>query len=273
MPELPEVETLRCDLDRLARGRRIVALEVLDPSVLGQEKNAGHITGAVGQTIRRLERRGKYLVFQLESGQGFVLHLRMTGYLLWRKDGMEGDVRSRPRLILRFDSGESLWFLDVRRFGRVYWQEKGKALACLECLGPDALNGISPAYLRGNLRTRRTAVKNVLMDQRVLAGIGNIYAQEALFEAGIRPHRRADRVTRPESERLLVGVRRTLRKAITRRGSTWRDFRDLQGRPGRAQHRHWVYDREGKPCLRCGSFLQSVRLSGRASVYCPRCQK
>lgn len=268
MPELPEVETIRRSLLPL-RGATLTDVEVTFGQ-LRRPVTKGQLTPAVGERIVDLERHGKYLLVHLSRGLVLLFHFGMTGTLLVRGPGWQ--PRTHDHVWLLLDSGAALVLNDPRRFGLVRLAE-GPELDELQGLGPDAWSGTyDGAWLFGRSRLRKTSVKNWLMDQRVLAGLGNIYATEALHRAGIRPGRAAGRLRRREAEALHLAIRTTLAEAIEAGGSSISDFRDARGYPGYFQHRFRVYERAGEPCFACGTRIRRRVLGGRSTFYCPTCQ-
>jgi formamidopyrimidine-DNA glycosylase len=279
MPELPEVETIRRDLDPHLRGHAVVRLEVRDRRLLSEEQEARVRTMLCGQRWDTLSRRGKYLVARLANGWELIFHLRMTGQLVLTSE--RGEKRTgiidkplapRFRLRLDFDHGMALEFYDQRRFGEVFLKGPSDPWPGKTALGPDPLNGLSREDFIELIKAKSTRIKPLLMDQSVLAGVGNIYAQEALFRAAIRPSRPGRRLTRLEAGTLFNALRQTLLSAIKHRGSTSRDYRDAFGHSGSAQLLHAVYRRGGQPCLKCRTSLRETRVGGRGTVFCPRCQ-
>jgi formamidopyrimidine-DNA glycosylase len=269
LPELPEVETIRRDLEKTLLGRRALEAQLQDARLMSANVFTRWRQAVLGQRWTALKRKGKYLLAELENGWHVVFHLRMTGRLVLG----ELPPPAKFRLAMTFDNGARLSFYDQRRFGEVWTLEPGKTWHTDMPLGPDAFTDLDLSTFQAILRGRTTAIQTLLMDQRRLAGVGNIYAQEALFKALIRPTRAAKRVTKEESVRLYEALVDTLRRAIEHRGSTSRDYRDAYGEPGRAQTLHAVYRKGGAPCPRCEAPLRSARVGGRGTVYCPRCQR
>lgn len=279
MPELPEVETIRRDLDTLLRGKTIAGVDVLDRRTLEgfgpqgavrrRVSPAAFAEKVVGRTVRAVERRGKYLLLRTDPEGVLVIHLRMTGQLIW------GPPRPDARARLSW-TGESavLNYCDTRRFGEWRWWAHEREDPGLARLGPDPLvPGWDTAAWAAGLRRSKGRVHSLLLDQRRLAGVGNIYATEALFHAGIRPTRRGCRVSVSETGPLLAAVRRVLEEGLRYRGVSFRDYRDARGERGEAQDRLAVYGRQGAPCRRCGAVLAGAKVAGRGTVYCPRCQR
>ena len=273
MPELPEVETIRRSLQPRVLGRCIVEVEVREPRL--RRRIADNFAARlVGQRIDGIERRAKYLLFRLASGDCLVAHFGMSGTIIVHDTRVPPEPHDHVRL--RLDDGAELVLNDPRRFGLLLLVAAGEMndLAELRDLGVDPLEGdLRAESLAAALRRSRRPVKNLLLDQTVLAGLGNIYATEALFRAGIRPTRRACRVRRAEVVRLLDSIRAVLREAVDLGGSSISDYRDGNGRPGYFQLRLRVYDRKGEPCSLCGAAIRRVVQTGRSSFYCPQCQR
>ena len=269
MPELPEVETVRRSLLPIV-GRRIESVDVIEPRL--RRRVAPSFAARVrGCAIDGIERRGKYLLFQLSGGDVLLAHLGMSGALLLQPAGTPAAPHDHVRLHL--SGGVQLTYNDPRRFGLLRVGRIGD-LEELRNVGPDPLaEGFSAADLAALARGRKKPVKNLLMDQRALGGIGNIYANEILFRAGVRPSRQARRLTRVELARLFEATRAVLRSAIELGGSSISDYRDGSGTPGYFQLRLNVYDRRGEPCRRCRSAVRHAVHAGRSSFWCPRCQQ
>ncbi len=269
MPELPEVETVRRSLEPII-GRGIAAVEVTQTQL--RKRIAPRFSQRlVGQTIAGIERRGKYLLFHLSGGETLLAHLGMTGALLLQPHGTARGPHDHVRI--RLSGGQQLTYNDPRRFGllRVGRLED---FTELHNVGPDPLSrSLAVGDLAALARGRKKPVKNLLMDQQVLGGIGNIYANEILFHARIRPSRPAGRLSSRELVRLLRATRRVLTNAIRLGGSSISDYRDGDGRPGYFQLRLRVYDRAGKPCPRCQTPVRRAVHAGRSSFYCPVCQR
>lgn len=270
MPELPEVETTRRGLLPHAVGRRIAAVHIYD-SRLRWPVPSDLPARAAGRAIERVDRRSKYLLFRL-GRDTLLVHLGMTGSL--RVHSRAPARRPHDHVDIVLDNGVTLRYHDPRRFGTLLWV-RGDAAAhpLIAALGAEPF---SPAFnadalFRGT-RGRRVAIKLALMDNRLVVGVGNIYASEALFRAGIRPTRAAGRLSRPRLARLVDEVRSTLAEAIEKGGSTLRDYVDSTGRPGEFQLDYAVYGREGEPCRRCGTPVRAIRQGQRATFFCPRCQ-
>jgi formamidopyrimidine-DNA glycosylase len=277
MPELPEVESLRRILARSAVGRTILRVRVAEPRL---RRTMAHdfASDVAGRRIVRLGRRGKYLTVELSGAMAMIVHLGMSGSITHRGAEFDGTgLNSRhDHVQFELDDRSSLVYNDPRRFGLI------RLLAMSELASSPELRGMGPEplgrefntdYLAGVARGRRVAIKNLIMDQGIVAGIGNIYASEILFRAAVRPTRRASQVTRREIGRIVKETAPVLRAAINGRGTTFRSYRDSRGRPGRFAARLMVYGREGEPCLVCGSPIRNVVVGQRASFFCPRCQR
>jgi formamidopyrimidine-DNA glycosylase len=275
MPELPEVETIRRQLAPAVEGRVLERLEVLDARWCEPAATAEVGAAASGRRIERLSRRGKYLVWELEDEVYLVMHLRMTGNLLIVPAA--GDVEGRPHLRARLllDSGEHVLFVDVRRFGTGVvllgagaLEDYFSARLGVEPLGP----GFTADALRALAAGRRAPVKAFLLSQERIAGVGNIYADEALFRARIHPLRPVGMLKRPQIAALRDAVVETLEAGIDARGATIDDFRHTDGASGAFQDRFHVHLRAGEPCPRCGNTIVKMRAAGRATYVCERCQ-
>lgn len=273
MPELPEVETIRCRLEPLLTGRKIVHAEIVDPRLTRPRPAAELATGLEGAQIAALDRRGKYLLVRLQSGLTLVIHLRMTGSLRHRHIGAEECGHERARLEL--DDGSELAYRDVRRFGTWQLLAPRELEEYLDArVGPEPLGrDFTPELLRGRLAGRRTALKAALLDQRTLAGLGNIYVDEALWSARLHPTTVAGSLSWQAVVRLHGAIREALTLGIARQGSTLRDYSLPNGEAGSMQNEFRVYGREGEPCERCGAGIAKTRIAGRGTWFCPRCQR
>jgi formamidopyrimidine-DNA glycosylase len=270
MPELPEVETTRRGIAPHLIGHRIESLKIRQAQ-LRWPIASGLRRQLPGQRIEAVERRAKYLLVHTEPGSA-LLHLGMSGSLRV----LAGDARAGPHdhVDWRLDSGRILRFTDPRRFGCQLWQPAGTLHPLLARLGPEPLGAdFSGDYLWQSSRGRSAPVKAFLMDQRIVVGVGNLYAAEALFAAGIHPRRAAGSVSRVRYDRLASEVRRILAHAIRRGGTTLRDFLNADGEPGYFEQELFVYGRAGEPCKACGNPIRAVRLGQRSTFYCPRCQR
>jgi formamidopyrimidine-DNA glycosylase len=274
MPELPEVETVRSRLVPILEGAAIVRVEIDDPRLTRPVEPAIVSEALVGDTVASVERRGKYLLWRLASGRTLVIHLRMTGSFRHAGAGELPDDAYR-RATLELDTGAEVAYRDVRRFGtwelldadhlRPYFAAR---------LGPEPLAAsFSAARLSALAAGRRISVKGFLLDQRRLAGIGNIYADEALWRARIHPRRPAGELDTTEVARLHRAVRAALRRGVELQGSTLSDYVTPDGDEGGMQHEFHVYGRGGEPCDRCGTPIERIVVAGRGTWFCPRCQR
>ena len=274
MPELPEVETVRRRLAPLREGATIARAEILDPR-LTRPVSPGLVADAlVGERIASVERRGKYLLCRLDSGRTLVVHLRMTGSLRHAPAGeLPEDAHRRATLLL--DTGAELTYRDVRRFGTWELLDEGHLRPYLAArLGPEPLAPSFTAARLGALAAgRRAPVKAFLLDQRRIAGVGNIYADEALWRAGIHPRKPACDLDGAEIVRLHRAVRAALRRGVELQGSTLRDYVTPDGADGGMQREFHVYGRLGEPCDRCGAPIERIVVAGRGTWLCPRCQR
>ena len=269
MPELPEVETTLRGITPSLLNRRIVSLDVREPRLRWPVQIPSDVCG---ERIVRLTRRAKYLLLHVDAG-ALILHLGMSGHLRI----VSGNVPpgKHDHLDILLDHGLALRLTDPRRFGSLHWQPHPVADHwLLRNLGVEPLSdAFTGDYLFARSRRRRAAVKNFLMDAHVVVGIGNIYANEALFKAGVRPRIAAGRLSRARYREIVARIRETLTTAIGQGGTTLRDFVGSDGRPGYFANELLVYGRQGKPCRRCGSLLKGLRVGQRSTVYCPNCQR
>jgi formamidopyrimidine-DNA glycosylase len=272
MPELPEVETIRRDLEQRVVGHCFTGVELLWPGCVDRPAPDEFAAELPGRCVTAAERRGKYLLFRLDSGGYLVVHLRMTGRLRWRP--ADGERHHHLRAVLHLDDGHELQFDDQRKFGRLYLVPDAAALdAVLAKVGPEPLvPGFTKEAFRDLLKRRRAQLKPLLLDQRFLAGLGNIYVDEALFRAKLHPLRRSDTLSPEEVDRLYAGIIDALRQGIHNRGTTLSDYRDAWGTAGRNQERLLVFRREGQPCVVCGTPIEKMRVAGRGTHFCPHCQ-
>jgi formamidopyrimidine-DNA glycosylase len=270
MPELPEVETIRRHLAPHVEGRTLRALEVLDERWSRPLAGAELAAALEGRRVERLARRGKYLVWELEGDAHLLMHLRMTGTLLIDPAGAPPYTRVWFRL-----GDHDLAYTDPRRFGTGELALGGEELDAFFAarLGVEPFDGaFTGAYLHALAKTSRAPVKAFLLDQKRVAGVGNIYADEALFRARIHPLRPANRLTRPQAHALRDAVVASLAAGIEAKGASIDDFRDPDGVAGTFQHQFLVHLREGEPCTRCGGPVRKLRAAGRGTYICEKCQ-
>ena len=274
MPELPEVETVRTQLTPVLVGRTFQSVEILDGRLTRPVDPARVAAQLERQRVSAVDRRGKYLVVRFESGLVLLAHLRMTGTFLVAPHGeLAPDPHRRAVVIL--DYGSEVAYRDVRRFGTWLVLEEDDLDEYLSArVGAEPLGSrFTTRQLAHRLAGRRAPVKSALLDQRAVAGLGNIYADEALWYAGVHPLSVAGTLDEDEVAAVRRGVRRALRTGIRRRGATLSDYRTPNGERGSMQDEFKVYGRGGEPCLRCGSPIEKTRVGGRGTSYCPACQR
>jgi formamidopyrimidine-DNA glycosylase len=291
VPELPEVEVTRRRIGPLLVGRRIREVRTTRDSYFFLTRPARLKARLTGRRVAELARHGKYLVAELDEGSRLLLHLGMTGQLFSSaatsprllsamrrasispeaQRAFEADVHTHLQLCFD-DGGPEVYFRDVRKFGKVLLLERGESHPRLSRLGVDALAATGEALFAAT-RGRSASIKALLLDQALITGVGNIYADEALFRAGVRPARRAGRVTRSECARLAAAIRAVLERSIETGGSSIRDYVSPDGSDGRYQDERCVYARTGEPCLRCGSSIRRTTVAQRGTHFCPTCQR
>ncbi len=283
MPELPEVETVRRGLLPVMEGRVITLAEVNRPDLRWPFPH-GMADRLTGKRVLALRRRSKYILADLSSGETLLIHLGMSGRMLI-SGGILGDfhfahpaAQKHDHVVLHFDGGARVTFNDARRFGAMDLMPTDKAEdhPLLAVLGPEPMgNTFDESYLIAALQGRNTPIKSALLDQHLIAGLGNIYVCEVLFRAGISPLRRAGQISAKRTASLVPVIRQVLAEAIDAGGSSLRDYRQTDGELGYFQHRFQVYDREGQPCITSGCHGTIARIvqSGRSSYYCPHCQR
>ncbi len=293
MPELPEVETVRRGLNRVSLNQPVRGGEIrLARTIAYPEQADSFLAAMTSVQITSWHRRGKYLMAALakansqscSSGSKFILepsgwlgvHLRMTGQMLWVSQ--QEPLQTHCRVRLFFDDDRELRYVDQRTFGRLWWVPPDRPIESvmtgLQKLGPEPFSDeFSVEYLVGSLKASKRPIKNALLDQRLVAGIGNIYADEALFLSGIRPTVVCDRLTRKKITQLHQAIRDVLTTSIESGGTTFSDFRDVHGTNGNYGGVAWVYDRESEPCRKCGTEITRIKLAGRSAHYCPNCQR
>jgi formamidopyrimidine-DNA glycosylase len=271
VPELPEVETTRRGICAALVGHSIIDFQLREPR-LRWRVESGLERVLTGQRVRDVRRRAKYLLIDLDHGT-LLAHLGMSGSL--RVMPTDAPRLTHDHYDLVLDTGQCLRFNDPRRFGSLHWCTGDvDAHPLLASLGPEPLEaGLDVEYLAHKARGRRAAVKVFLMDQRIVVGVGNIYASEALFRAGIRPRRAAGRVRRAEWERVVTSIRDVLGEAIEQGGTTLRDYVNAAGTPGYFRQQLFVYERNGEPCRRCATPIRQLVQGQRSTYFCPTCQK
>lgn len=273
MPELPEVETVRRGLSSVIRGQRIESVTVRERRLRWPipERFEAELAG---QTITNIERRSKYLLFRLQNAT-LLAHLGMTGSFLLHQRGHSPPVRTHDHVEFTLSGGLVLRYNDPRRFGSMHvFSGQDHAQPLLAHLGPEPLTeAFNADYLFRETRRRPGPIKQAIMDNALVVGVGNIYANESLFRAGIHPNRAANRIGKARYETLVHEIKTVLHEAIDAGGSTLRDYVNANGEPGYFQLNYFVYGRDGDPCKRCGALLKLTRHGGRATVYCGKCQR
>jgi formamidopyrimidine-DNA glycosylase len=274
MPELPEVETIVADLRPHLVGRTIVHCDLRFPSIVRHPEPERFIDSITGLRIEGIGRRGKFMLIALGAGRLLVVHLGMSGQL--RLADPAAEIEIHTHVILDLDDGKQLRYRDPRRFGRLLLGSEDELLTSgtLPRLGPEPLDPLFDAdELFRRIRHRRAPLKAVLLDQATIAGVGNIYADESLYRARLRPDRAAGSLSRKSVRRLHESLRESLETAIRNRGSSVDTYRDAWGDLGTQQESLLVYGRAGEPCFTCGRPLSIVRIAGRTTVFCRRCQR
>jgi formamidopyrimidine-DNA glycosylase len=274
VPELPETETIARDLDRTLRNARIVDVDVARPDVLREVTPATLLQRVCGATIRRCWRRAKIVLLDLSTDDRIVVQPRFTGALLLDAGALPDRERRYSTLAFHLEDRRVLHYRDIRRLGTVALMSPLRWDDYATRLGAEPLDpAFTAPYLSALVRASRQPIKKLLMDQRLVAGVGNIYANEALWHAGIAPARAGQTLTDPEAARLRDAIVSTLTEAVDARGTSLRDYRDASGNPGRFADRLAVYGRGGAPCPRCHQPLDATHaLDGRTTVWCPSCQ-
>ena len=286
MPELPEVETVRKGLEKKLKDFIISEIEIIRPSTIAFPANKDEFKkGLNNSLIDKWNRRGKYLIASLiknpnnktlKSNGYLIIHLRMTGHFNWLKRNNSPCKHTRVRF---FDSqGNELRFIDLRSFGQIWWIKEGldpkKIIKGLGSLGPEPFSkDFNYEYLKKEFSKRTKSIKAVLLDQRIIAGIGNIYADESLFEAGISPFREAKTIKKRELIKLRISIIEVLEKSIGSGGTTFSDFRNIEGLNGNYSMQANVYKRTGEKCKRCSNLIQRKKITGRSTHWCSNCQK
>ena len=275
MPELPEVQTVVGELGQRLVGRRFApGAQALWARTIGHPSPMAFAERLAGQRVGGVRRRAKYILIELEGTDLLVVHLRMTGNLHFADTGAPEHPHLRARLPL--EDGEELRFADMRKFGRLYLgtPDELAGVIPLGTLGPEPLEpDFSPKRLGSALAGKRGQIKPVLLDQTVVAGLGNIYVDEALFRAGIDPRRAAGSLTPAEVEVLHAGIQAALQQALGNGGTSFRDYLSTWGRKGSNQDELMVFRRHGEPCPRCGNPLERIVVGGRGTHLCPTCQR
>lgn len=266
MPELPEVETIKRDLTKALLGKKIAEVHIHNSAVIRQPSPDKFKQGLTGATIKNILRKAKVLIFELSNGKSLVIHLKMTGQLVYPGNG------KNSRVTFRFSDGKSLEFNDQRLFGELRLMDNWRDLLFIQSLGPEPFD-ISIGQFKEMLLLKKTKIKPLLMDQTFISGIGNLYAAEVLFRAGLHPQRSAASLSDKEKEGLFKEIKDTLKEAIKYKGSSLDQYVRLSGQPGSYVKYHKVYGREGKACFICKNPIKRITQGGRGTYFCPKCQR
>ena len=273
MPELPEIETIKKGLNKTVKGKRIKDITILLSKMVRRHSSKQEVTSRTrGKKVLDVKRRGKALIFMLDSPDVLIFRLGMTGQMLWSHPRSPLRKDKHTHIIIDLSKGERILFRDVRQFGEVCLVKKEHVEKTLN-MGPEPLNkGFTHETLK-KITSSPVKIKNILMDQKRIAGIGNIYSDEILFEAGIHPLRPGHLLKSRELKKLYREMGSILNEAIARKGDTIGNYRNIFGESGGYQHVHRVYQRKGEDCRRCGTPIKKIKLSGRSCHFCPSCQK
>ncbi|MGM0548164.1 MAG: DNA-formamidopyrimidine glycosylase [Bacillota bacterium] len=276
MPELPEVETVVKGLGPLIRNRKVIEVEIREKNMIAYPKNniKAFKKDLLGAKIEKVKRRGKYIIIELNNYKNLVIHLRMTGKLLVKE---VKDFRDKhTHVIFSLDDGQEIRFNNIRKFGRVYLidRDQPEQAGGLATLGPEPLSdNLSLEDFKELFKNRRALMKSLLLNQKFIAGIGNIYADEILFRAAILPDRTADQLSESEKEAIYYNMREILQKGIIYGGTSFSDYVNAFGEKGSFQEELRVHQREEKKCYQCGTKIKKIKISGRSTYFCPQCQK
>jgi len=266
MPELPEVETIKRELKQALIGKKITGVIVNNPTVIREPKREDFIRALRGATIKNILRKAKVLILEFSNGKSLVIHLRMTGQLVYPGDN------KKSRVTFKLSGGKMLDFNDQRLFAQLRLLDDWRSLKFIQNLGPEPFE-LSLGQFNNMLASKKTKIKPLLMDQAFISGIGNLYAAESLFKAKIHPGRPAQSLSGKEKEALFKKIQEVLREAIRHGGSSVDDYVRLSGKSGGYARYHKVYARQEKPCFICRTPIKRINLGGRGTYFCPRCQR
>lgn len=266
MPELPEVETIKRELEKAVLGKMISGIIINNPKVIREPGGDAFARAMTDVAVKNILRKGKLLIFELSSGKSLAVHLKMTGQLIYPGSGRGS------RVSFRLSDGSMLDFNDRRLFGELRVINDWRSLAFIKGLGPEPF-ALTEKEFKGMLSGKKTKIKPLLMDQTFISGIGNLYAAESLFRAKVHPNRAANSLSDREKTVLFREIKDTLKEAIEHKGSSVDQYVQLSGKEGGYAKYHKVYDREGKPCLVCKTPIKRTALAGRGTYFCPQCQK
>jgi formamidopyrimidine-DNA glycosylase len=267
MPELPEVETIKRELEKAVLGKKITEVCIHHPRVIREPRPDTFKKVLKGITIKKIVRKAKLLIFELSNAKALTVHLKMTGQLIY-----PGKDTKETRVCFHLSNGKKLSFNDRRLFGELRITDNWRNLKFIKDLGPEPYD-ITVEQFKGLLGAKKTKIKPLLMDQTFISGIGNLYAAEALFRARLDPARSASSLSDKEKEILFNEIKATLDEAIRYKGSSVDQYVQLSGEPGGYIAHHKVYDKEGKPCVRCRTPIKRIALGGRGTYFCPHCQQ
>lgn len=274
MPEMPEVEIIRRYLDKQVAGKKIMDLDIRLPRMIKWPEPEGFRALVAGRTIKSMSRRGKYLLMELDNDSAVVFHLRMTGRLVYEPTGETQDHHAR--VIFHLQTGDCLVYGDTRTLGTIHGlkpQERGMLKGLAE-MGSEPLSAeFTAEYLYQTASQRKVAIKSFLLNQKYIGGIGNIYADEALFLAGIHPQRPANSLSQAECHKLWESVNKVIADGIADGGTTFRDYQNGAGGKGSHQEHLYVYGRKGEKCRTCGTPIERITVGGRGTHFCPHCQE
>lgn len=274
MPEMPEVEIIRCNLEVHVKGKLIQDVKVLLPRQIKWPLPEAFAALLIGRTISAVRRKGKYLLFEMENGVLLVVHLRMTGRLCYKAKDNEPDPYMRIQFL--FKDGDGLVYGDTRTLGTLYALREDELwrIAGLADMGPEPLSGaFTPLYLMEKLQKHRGKIKSFLLNQKYIGGLGNIYADECLILSSIHPERRGSSLSMEEIQKLHAAINRVIQEGIEDGGTTFRDYRNGNGEKGSHQERLYAYGRTGEPCRLCGEPIKKMEVGGRGTHFCSYCQK
>jgi len=266
MPELPEVETIKRELEQVIINKEIIDVIVNNARVIREPKKEKFVADLKNTAIKKIIRKGKLLIFELSSGKSLTIHLKMTGQLIYPGNG------KTSRVSFRLSDGKLLDFNDTRLFGELRIVDDWQKMKFIKELGPEPF-ALSAKEFQEMLASKKTKIKILLLDQKFISGIGNLYANEALFRARIHPERPANSFSEKEKELLFEEIKNTLLEAIKYKGSSVDQYVQVSGKPGEYVKYHKVYDREGEPCFKCGGKIKRITLGGRGTYLCPHCQR
>jgi formamidopyrimidine-DNA glycosylase len=272
MPELPEVETVVNSLRPNVVGLNIIDVEVKEEKLVAFPDINDFKNALVDNQIEGVDRRGKYILIQLVDGKHLVIHLRMTGQLIYCEDDL--DFAKHTHIIFQFQNGHQLRFINKRKFGRMYLVSDLVNAGSLTRLGPEPLDDdFTFDRFKDLFKNRSGMIKPLLLNQKFLAGLGNIYVDESLYLSKVHPERKANTLNEKELKELYAAIRKVLSDGIKYRGTTKWDYVDSSGQAGEYQNQLKAYDREGEVCYNCGTELQRIKVGGRSSYFCPECQQ